>query len=49
MAMELFDRGRLEALEELTLAPYAVKARESGGRLHPEPEHAFRTAFQRDR
>jgi dGTPase len=33
----------------LGLAPYASKAEESRGRLHPEPEHAMRSPFQRDR
>ena len=31
------------------LAPYAMKAADSRGRAYPEPEHAFRLAFQRDR
>jgi dGTPase len=31
------------------LAPYASKPEESRGRLHPEPEHPTRSAFQRDR
>jgi dGTPase len=31
------------------LAPYASSPRESRGRLHPEPEHALRSPFQRDR
>jgi dGTPase len=31
------------------LAPYASKAAESRGRLHPEPEHPMRSPFQRDR
>jgi len=31
------------------LAPYACDPEKSRGRLHPEPESAFRTAFQRDR
>jgi dGTPase len=30
-------------------APYASKPEESRGRLHPEPEHAVRSPFQRDR
>ena len=30
-------------------APYAAKPAESRGRLHPEPEHAMRSPFQRDR
>ena len=35
--------------EELHLAPYALRARLSRGRVHPEPGHPFRTDFQRDR
>jgi dGTPase len=35
--------------EERVLAPYAARSRLSRGRVYPEPEHAFRTAFQRDR
>jgi dGTPase len=31
------------------LAPYASKPEASRGRLHPEPEHPLRSAFQRDR
>ena len=31
------------------LAPYASKPEESRGRLYPEPEHAMRSPFQRDR
>ena len=30
-------------------APYASNPEESHGRLHPEPEHAMRSPFQRDR
>jgi dGTPase len=33
----------------VALAPYASKATESRGRLHPEPEHPMRSPFQRDR
>lgn len=36
-------------LEAERLAPYAVKSKFSRGRRHSEPEHPFRTAFQRDR
>ncbi len=42
-------REELERLEALTLAPYAMKSAASRGRQHPEPEAAYRTAFQRDR
>jgi dGTPase len=43
------NRPELERLENLTLAPYALKSAESRGRVHPESESATRTAFQRDR
>ena len=43
------DRTTIEDWELKTLAPYALKARESQGRRSPEDEHAYRTCFQRDR
>jgi len=43
------DRDYFEAQELERLAPYAACSRDSRGRAHPEPEHSFRTAFQRDR
>jgi len=43
------SRADLEAREDATLAPYAMRSRDSRGRRHPEPEHALRMAFQRDR
>jgi len=42
-------RGELEEREARELQPYAMKARDSAGRRHPEEEHAYRTAYQRDR
>ena len=45
----MITRERLEALEEQTLAPYAHHSRNSRGRVYPEPEPTYRTAFQRDR
>ncbi|MEY4531101.1 MAG: hypothetical protein RLZZ156_1822 [Deinococcota bacterium] len=42
-------RSDLERIESLSLAPYAVQAAQSKGRLFPESESAFRTAFQKDR
>src|SRR5947209_11446595 len=33
----------------LMLAAYAVRSETSRGRQHPEPEHAYRDIFQRDR
>lgn len=35
--------------EEESLAPYAMRTRRSRGRSHPEPPHAYRTLYQRDR
>jgi dGTPase len=35
--------------EEGLLAPYAMRTRQSRGRRHPEPPHAFRSPYQRDR
>ena len=35
--------------EEKILAPYAARSAESRGRVHPEPEHPYRSDFQRDR
>jgi dGTPase len=43
------DRVASEAMEDRTLAPYAVRSRNSRGRVHTEAEHPLRLAFQRDR
>jgi dGTPase len=45
----LRDREQLEALEERTLAAYAMRSRQSRKRRFDEPEHPLRTVFQRDR
>jgi len=42
-------REQMEATEHVMLAPYAQKSGESRGRKYPEPSHAYRTEFQRDR
>ena len=47
--MGMLTREELEQLEIRCLAPYAVISRNSRGREHAEPEHPYRTAFQRDR
>src|SRR5437016_2177988 len=39
----------MEADEGSLLAPFAQKSGESRGRQFPEPRHAYRTEFQRDR
>jgi len=46
MVRELNDQYQLESAD---LMPYAAHNRESRGRRIPEPDHPFRTAFQRDR
>jgi dGTPase len=43
------ERLEFEVLEDRALAPYAMRSRDSRGRVNEEPEHRFRTAFQRDR
>ena len=45
----LRSRESWEKEENERLAPYAVRSAESLGRNHPEPEHRYRTVFQRDR
>ena len=39
----------MEADENRVLAPFAQKSGDSRGRKYPEPRHAYRTEFQRDR
>jgi dGTPase len=43
------SREVAEKQDSERLAPYAFKSSESRGRVYPEPEHRYRTAFQRDR
>lgn len=42
-------REQIEADEQHVLAAYAQKSGDSRGRKFPEPRHAYRTEFQRDR
>jgi dGTPase len=42
-------REQYEQEEDARLAPYAQRSARSRGRVHAEPEHPYRTAFQRDR
>lgn len=44
----MLNRRQAEEQERKALAPYAVHASRSRGRVHPEPEHPYRTCFQRD-
>ncbi len=48
-APTMVTREALEERELRELAPYAMKSRFSRGRQHAEEEHAYRTAYQRDR
>src|SRR6478735_12741776 len=43
------SRETMEADEGRVLAPFAQKSGDSRGRECPEPRHAYRTEFQRDR
>lgn len=45
----IFTRQQLEELEDESLAPYAIRSKNSKGRKHPEDEPEYRTLFQRDR
>jgi dGTPase len=45
----LRSREDVEREERERLGPFAQKSGASRGRVHPEPEHGYRTAFQRDR
>jgi dGTPase len=42
-------KNTLSNIEDKILAPYAMKSYESRGRVYPEEEHAYRSAYQRDR
>jgi dGTPase len=47
--MMYFTRQQLEDFEDKALAPYGCRSKNSKGRLYPEDEPEYRTAFQRDR
>lgn len=42
-------RTEIEANEDRTLAPWGMRSARSRGRAHAEPEHPYRTVYQRDR
>ena len=42
-------REQMEENEAATLSPFAQYTAASAGRHHPEPDHPYRTTFQRDR
>ena len=45
----IISRQRLEQIEQETLGTYGMRSRNTRGRVHPEEEHPYRTAYQRDR
>jgi dGTPase len=45
----MLTREEIEREEESRLASYAMKSRDSRGRIYPEPEHPYRSVYQRDR
>ena len=45
----MLNRRDIEDREEKILAPYAQKSRDSRGREFQEPEHEYRSAYQRDK
>ena len=45
----MLKREAMEAREDAWLAPYAMRSGNSRGRVVPEDEHPYRTAYQRDR
>src|SRR6186713_230093 len=49
MSAKWKTREQMEEGECTALAPVAQKSGESRGRQYPEPRHAYRTEFQRDR
>ncbi|HDT15222.1 MAG TPA: deoxyguanosinetriphosphate triphosphohydrolase [Firmicutes bacterium] len=49
MSEGIITREKLEETEEKFLAPYAMKSRYTRGRKYEEPEHPYRSVYQRDR
>lgn len=45
----MLKRSELEEREAKFLAPYAMKSRDTSGRRYPEPEHPYRSVYQRDK
>ncbi|MDH3943864.1 MAG: deoxyguanosinetriphosphate triphosphohydrolase [Anaerolineae bacterium] len=45
----LYNRETLEKIEDQSLAPYALRSKDSKGRAYPDREPMHRTTFQRDR
>lgn len=49
MSHSLLTTADWHQFEDGWLAPYAMRDRAGRGRRHPEPDHPYRTAYQRDR
>ncbi len=49
MEPQIITRDMLESHEDQILAPYAMRSMNSKGRKYPEPEHGYRSLYQRDR
>ena len=45
----MYSRQDLEEIEDRSLAPYAIRSKDSKGRAYLDSEPDYRTAFQRDR
>ena len=45
----MLKQKQLNDTQREALAPYAMKSGQSKGRVHPEKEHPYRSAYQRDR
>ena len=45
----MLTRQEIEKREGKILAPYAMKSKDTRGRVYPEKEHEYRSVYQRDR
>jgi dGTPase len=45
----MLNQKQIKELEDKLLAPYAMKSHDTSGRLFKEPEHPYRSCYQRDR
>jgi len=42
----IYSREKLERFEDLALAPYGIRSKDSKGREYPEQERGYRTIFR---
>lgn len=47
--LKVLTQEKIREFEDTFLAPYAMKSYETRGRVYKEAEHAYRSAYQRDR